>query len=313
MEFRILGPLEALEGDRVVPVGGGRQRALLALLILNANEVVSTDRLVDELWGERAPPTASKAVRNHVSSLRRALESDGRAGGDGLLVTRGSGYELRLEPGSLDLDQFERLLAEGRRALEQADRREEAREAAWEALALWRGPALADFAFEPFAQAAIARLEERRLVALEERIAADLALGGHVDLVGELEALIAKHPLRERLRGALMLALYRCGRQSEALHVYQETRRILVDELGIEPGPALQRVERSILQQDSALELVPVPKPSSRRCRQRRRSSAARRSSSCCSVVFRMRTPAADACSCSSASRASARAAWRTS
>jgi DNA-binding SARP family transcriptional activator len=182
-----------------------------------------------------------------------------------------------------------------------------------EALALWRGPALAEFAFEPFAQAAIARLEERRLVALEERIAADLALGGHADLVGELEALIAKHPLRERLRGALMLALYRCGRQSEALHVYQETRRILVDELGIEPGPALQRVERSILQQDSALELVPVPEAASRRRRQRRRSSAARRSSSCCSVAFKMRTPAADACSCSSASRASARVAWRTS
>ncbi|HEU5064360.1 MAG TPA: BTAD domain-containing putative transcriptional regulator [Gaiellaceae bacterium] len=247
MEFQILGPLEVRDGDRTIPLAGGKQRAVLALLILNANETVSIDRLVDELWGERAPATAPKVVQNHVSQLRRIL-------GDGLLETHGSGYTLRLEHGSLDLDRFEQFLEEGRRARAREDA-QAASELLSEALALWRGPPLADFAFESFAQTEISRLEERRLVALEERIEADLALGRHADVVGELEALSAKHPLRERLRGQLMLALYRSGRQSEALHVYQQARRTLVDELGIEPGPGLQQLERAILQQDSALDL----------------------------------------------------------
>jgi DNA-binding SARP family transcriptional activator len=250
MEFRILGPLEVRDRDRPIPLPSGKQRALLALLILNANEPVSTERLVEELWGERAPATAAKVVQNHISQLRRVLQ-------DGLLVTRGSGYALRLDSDSLDVNCFEQRLGEGRRALDGGDARA-ASELLADALSLWRGPPLADFAFENFAQTEIARLEERRLAAVEERIEADLALGRHSDLVGELEALISKHPLRERLRGQLMLALYRSGRQSEALHVYQETRRALVDELGIEPGPALQQLERSILQQDSRLDLGPT-------------------------------------------------------
>src|SRR5918994_37357 len=250
MEFRILGPLDIRDGDRTIPVGGGRQRRLLGLLILNANEAVSTDRIVEELWGERAPPTAPKVVQNHVSQLRRVLTNT-------VLVTEGSGYTLRLEPGSLDLDRFEQLMREGRGALARDDAHA-ASAMLREALALWRGPPLADFAFDSFAQTEIARLEERRLVALEERIEADLALGLHVDLVAELEALIARYPLRERLRGQLMLALYRSGRQSEALRVYQEARRALVEELGIEPGPALRQLERAVLGQDAGLELSPT-------------------------------------------------------
>jgi DNA-binding SARP family transcriptional activator len=248
MEFRILGPLEVHDGDRAISVGGGRQKALLALLVLNANETVSTDRLVEELWGELAPATATKVVQNHISQLRRAFA-------DGLLVTEGSGYTLRLEPGSVDLDRFERLLEEGRHALARSDA-QRASDRLREALALWRGPPLADFAFESFAQTEIARLEERRLVALEERIEADLGLGLNADLVGEVEALITKHPLRERLRGQLMLALYRGGRQSEALTAYQEARQTLVDELGIEPGRPLRELHQAILQQDPALDLA---------------------------------------------------------
>jgi DNA-binding SARP family transcriptional activator/tetratricopeptide (TPR) repeat protein len=251
MEFRILGPLEIRDGQQSIAVGGGRERALLALLLLNANEPVSIDRLVDELWREDAPASAAKVVQNHVSRLRRKL-------GDGLLVTEGSGYALRLEPGSLDVDRFEQLLEEGRQALA-GDAAPSASALLREALALWRGGPLSDFTFEPFAQTEIARLEERRLVALEERIEADLALGRHADVVGELEVLIAEHPLRERIRGQLMLALYRSRRQAEALAAYQDARRALVDELGIEPSPELQQLERAILQQDSALEFRAPP------------------------------------------------------
>lgn len=253
MEFRILGSLEVREGDRTIPLGGGKQRGVLALLLMNANESVSVDRLVDGLWGERVPATAHKAVQNHVSRLRRAL-------GNGLLLTRGSGYALELHPGQLDLDRFEELLELGRRALASGDANSAA-EQLHEALALWRGPPLADFTFEPFAQAEIARLEERRLVAVEERIDADLALGRHADLVGELESLIADHPLRERLHRQLMLALYRSRRQAEALAAFQNARRVLVDQLGIDPSPELQELERAILRQDPALELRREPKP----------------------------------------------------
>jgi len=253
MEFRILGPLEVRAGDQTISLGGGRQRALLALLILHANETVSTDRLVEELWGERAPATAAKVVQNHVSQLRRSFT-------DGLLVTEGSGYTLRLEPGSVDLDRFEQLLGEGRGALAGGDP-EQASGLLREALALWRGPPLADFAFEPFAQTEIARLEERRLAALEERIEADLALGRHADLVGELEALVKEHPLRERLRSQLMLCLYRSGRQAEALEVYQAGRTALVEELGIEPGRPLRELHQAILQQDPALDPAAAVEP----------------------------------------------------
>jgi DNA-binding SARP family transcriptional activator len=249
MEFRILGPLDVRNGDQAVELAGGKQRALLALLILNANETVSTDRIVEELWGERSPQTAAKVIQNHVSQLRRGL-------GDGRLVTQASGYRLLVEPGSLDLDRFEDLLAKGRGALERGDA-ETAAGLLRESLALWRGSPLADVAFEPFAEAEIARLEERRLVAVEDRIEADLALGRHADLVGELEALIAKHPLRERLRAQLMLALYRSGRQSEALAAYQDARSTLVEELGIEPGRALRDLHQAVLNQDPGLDLAP--------------------------------------------------------
>src|SRR5262245_20575235 len=246
MEFRILGPLDVRNGDQAVELAGGKQRALLALLILNANETVSTDRIVEELWGERSPQTAPKVIQNHVSQLRRVL-------GDGLLVTEGSGYRLSIEPGTLDVDRFEELLAEGRSALERGDA-ESAAGLLREALDLWRGSPLADVAFEPFAQGEIARLEERRLVAVEERIEADLALGRHDDLVGELESLVTKNPLRERLRAQLMLALYRSGRQSEALAAYQEARSTLVEELGIEPGRPLRELHQAILNQDPLLD-----------------------------------------------------------
>src|SRR5215831_11660648 len=257
MEFRILGPLDVRNGDHAVDLASGRQRALLTLLILSANETVSTDRIVEELWGERSPQTAPKVIQNHVSQLRRAL-------GDGLLVTEGSGYRLRLEPGDLDVDRFEERLAEGRSALDRGDA-EAAAGLLRESLELWRGTPLADVAFEPFAQGEIARLEERRLVAVEERIEADLALCRHDDLVGELESLVAKNPLRERLQAQLMLALYRSGRQSEALAAYQDARSTLVEELGIEPGSALQELERAMLRQDPSLIAAGARAPAKQR------------------------------------------------
>jgi DNA-binding SARP family transcriptional activator len=205
VEFRILGPLEARDGGREVPLGGPKQRALLAALLLRANEVVPSDRLIDDVWGEDSPEDAAAALRVNVSRLRKALPHD-------VLTTRSPGYVLRVEPDALDLQRFERLVDEGRTLLARglaADSSERLRDA----LSLWRGPALADFAYESFAQAAIARLEEIKLSANELRIEADLALARHDELVGELEALVAEHPLRERLRTQLMTALYRSGRQ----------------------------------------------------------------------------------------------------
>jgi predicted ATPase/DNA-binding SARP family transcriptional activator len=251
MEFRILGRLEVVAGDHPVAVTAAKPRALLALLLLHPNEPVASDRLIDELWGGRPPPSARKVLQTYVMQLRRAL-------GDGMLVTQPAGYELHVEPGALDLQRFEALVTEAR----ESDPGVAALKLR-EALALWRGPPFADFIYEPFAQREIARLEELRLAALEERIEADLALGRHAELVGELEALLAEHPLRERLRGQLMLALYRSGRQSEALKVYRDTRSQLVDELGIEPSPTLQDLERAILAQDPALDVAPVPERAS--------------------------------------------------
>ena len=242
MEFRILGPLEVWDEGGEVSLGGPKPRALLAVLLLHPNEVVPADRLIDELWGEDSPERAAAALRVNVSRLRKALPQD-------VLTTRSPGYVIRVEPDELDLHRFERLVDEGRSLLARglaADASERLRDA----LSLWRGPALADFAYESFAQAAIARLEEIRLAAVELRIDADLALGRHDELVGELEALVAEHPLRERLRRYLMTALYRSGRQAEALDAYQDARRALVDELGIDPSPALQELERAILRQD---------------------------------------------------------------
>ncbi|HSI79720.1 MAG TPA: BTAD domain-containing putative transcriptional regulator [Solirubrobacterales bacterium] len=243
-------------------VGPPQQRAVLALLLLNANEVVSRDRIIDELWGADPPATAAKLVQLYVSRLRKAIASDPAAAGD-VVVTRTPGYLLQVDPDQLDLDRFERLVAEGRRALREG-RHREADERLREALALWRGPPLADFTFELFAEVEIGRLEELRLEALEDRIEADLALG-RGDLVGELESLIARHPLREKLRGQLMLALYRSGRQSEALEAYRDTRGTLVDEVGVEPGPDLRRLERAILAQDPALDHRDVTEAASER------------------------------------------------
>jgi DNA-binding SARP family transcriptional activator len=240
MEFRILGPLEVIEGDRSLALGGARQRALLALLLTRPNEVVSTDHLVDELWGAHPPMQAMNTIQQYVSKLRKTLGPD-------RIVTRPPGYLIRVGPEELDLERFERLVTEGG-----ADSLEEA-------LALWRGPAFADLAYESFAQEETARLEELRLTAQERRIDADLERGRSADLIAELEQLTAQYPLRERLRGQLMLAMYRSGRQAEALAVYQAARSALVEELGIEPAPALQELERAILRQDPELDLKVEP------------------------------------------------------
>jgi DNA-binding SARP family transcriptional activator/ABC-type branched-subunit amino acid transport system substrate-binding protein/streptogramin lyase len=253
MDFRILGPLEVADEGRRVELGGRKQRALLAILLVHANEVVSADKLIDELWAETPPPTAAKTLQAHVSRLRRSINVDGSPKGQGgPLVTRGQGYILKVEPGQLDAERFQRLLEDGRRALARGEAGFAAQKLD-EALALWRGPALADFVYESFAQEEIARLEELRLGALEERLEAELALGRHAEVVAELEALLARHPLRERLRGQLMLALYRSGRQAEALEVYQRGRRALAEELGLEPSQPLQRLERQILGHDPEL------------------------------------------------------------
>jgi DNA-binding SARP family transcriptional activator len=247
LEFRILGPLEVVDGDRPLTLKGSRLRALLVLLLTSANEVVSADRLIDELWGAQPPRAASNALQYHVSQLRKALASEN------VIETREPGYLIRLESDQLDLLRFERLLADAQNAPP-----DDAARLLEEALALWRGPALADLAREPFAQAEIRRLEELRLIAVERRVDADLALGRRSELVAELEALGREHPYREALRAQLMLALYGSGRQAEALDVYRETRRLLVEELGIEPGPAIQQLEQAILRQDPALD-SPAP------------------------------------------------------
>jgi len=260
VEFRLLGPLEAVVDGVPVVLGPPQQRAVLALLLLNANEVVSRDRIVDELWGERPPATAAKLVQVYVSALRKLLDPD-----RSLLLTRPPGYLLRVEPEGLDLQRFERLVAQGRAALAEGSAAT-AGERFHEALALWRGPALADLAFAPFAQAEIGRLEDRRLDAVCDRIEADLALG-RGGVVGELEALVAEHPLRERLRGQLMLALYRSGRQAEALAAYQDARRALVDGLGLEPGRELRELEQAILRQDPGLDPAAPTEPEPDRAR----------------------------------------------
>ena len=245
MQFRILGPLEVADGDSVIPLPGTKQRALLALLLLNANEVVSADRLIDELWGDDAPGSGRSALQVRVSQLRKALGATGSQ-----IVTRAPGYVLRLDAEQLDLSRFERLVAEAAAAPPSV-----ATAKLREALALWRGPPLADLAYEAFAQPAIARLEELRLAAIESRVDADLALGRHAEVVAELEALVREHPVRENPRAQLMLALYRSGRQADALAVYQSVRRALVDELAIEPGLSLRELEQAILRQDPSLQV----------------------------------------------------------
>jgi WD40 repeat protein/DNA-binding SARP family transcriptional activator len=248
VEYRILGPLEAVRDEEVVALGAAQQRALLAVLVLQEGKPVSIEQLIDELWGDQAPATAAKTVQVYVSQLRKALGADA-------IVTHGRSYRLAIEPEQVDAVRFDALRSEGRRALSDGDAAR-ARDRLCSALGLWRGEALADFAYEPFAQAAIGRLREAHLGALEDRIDADLALGGDGELIGELESLIASYPLQERLRGQLMVALYRAGRQADALAVYRQTSELLRDELGLEPGRSLQELERLILEQDIALDSI---------------------------------------------------------
>ena len=247
LEIRILGPLEVWDGEKAVELGGQRQRAVLALLAIHIGEVVPSDRLITYLWGETPPRTAATSLQNAVSQLRKALGSD-------VVETRAPGYALNAETNAVDARRFEQLVSEARSA--DADRRIAL---VGEALQLWRGPPLADFPYEAFAQNEAARLEELRLTAVEERIDAELELGEAAELVGELEQLVRENPLRERPRGQLMVALYRNGRQAEALQAYQEARKMLVDELGIEPTPTLQQLHASILRQESALQPQVVP------------------------------------------------------
>ena len=252
MKFRILGPLEVSDGDRVIAVGGGRQRALLALLLLRPNEVVSADRLLDELWEGSPPEGARTTLRSHISRLRKTLGDTEEV----KLLARPPGYVLELDPDQLDAARFQRLVTDGRQALARSDL-PAASATLRQALDLWRGPALTEFTSALWSQAEITRLEELRLAAIEDRVEADLAMGCHGEVVGELEMLVSEHPLRERLWSQLILALYRSGRQAEALQAYQQVRRHLTEDLGIEPSLALRRLEEDVLLQRPELEWAP--------------------------------------------------------
>ncbi|HEY1563226.1 MAG TPA: BTAD domain-containing putative transcriptional regulator [Gaiellaceae bacterium] len=245
IRYLILGPLEVRDGETEVALRGGQQRRLLTILLLHNGEAVSSDRLIDELWRGRPPETAAKALQGYVSSLRKQL-------GQEAVETVGAGYRLTVAAEDVDARHFEELMAEAR-SLERAPGAAKLREA----LALWRGPALADFAYEDFARHEIERLDELRSTGIERRIDLELALGQHVDLVPELEALVRMHPLRERLRGHLMVALYRSGRQADALDAYRDARAVLRDELGLEPSEELQALQRAILDHDPSLAAPP--------------------------------------------------------
>jgi DNA-binding SARP family transcriptional activator/ABC-type transport system substrate-binding protein len=279
MEFRILGPLEVRSGGHSLPLGGPKQRAVLALLLLGANRVVSRERLIAELWPDALGRDAEHALTLQISRLRKVLSATGE--GEPRVITRSPGYVLRVEHDELDLDRYERLVAEGRAALA-AGNTETAVARLREAESLWRGRPLADLEFEPFARLDVDRLEEQYLTGVEERIEAELAIGRHRSLVPELERLVGEHPLRERLRADLMRALYASSRQAEALAVYTETRKLLVDELGIEPSESLRELERMILNQDTDLIVAtapaPPPRPAGHRDEDRLRSQRGLRS-----------------------------------
>ena len=249
MEYRVLGPLEVVDNGRRLNLGGAKQQAVLASLLVHADQTVALEQLVDELWDEAPPETAPKTIRVYVSRLRKLLR-------DGAIERRPGGYVLRLNGDRVDLRQFEQYADEGRLALAAGDPRQAA-DLLRQALNLWRGPALAGLGSETLRHEAV-RLEELRLRTLEDRLEADLACGRHRDLVGELQALVAEQPLRQRPRAQLMLAFYRSGRAGEALEVYRQTHRLLVDELGIDPGEELRALERAILRSDPALELPTI-------------------------------------------------------
>ena len=251
MEFRILGLLEVIDGDRPVFLPSAKAKIVLAMLVSRANSVVSADELMVGLWADGRPATAANTLQTYVSQLRKAL-------GASFIATRSPGYVLTVDPSQIDAVRFERLVDEGRRLLRTDPRRADS--ALKEALDLWRGPALADFTFDTFASAEIARLEELRLVAVEERMEAELALGRHNQLAGALRQLVDEHPLRERFWSQLMIALYRSGRQAEALRAYGELRRTMRAELGIQPSPAIRRLEEAMVLQERQLEWTP-PEP----------------------------------------------------
>ena len=259
LEFRILGVLEVVDNGRPVHIGASKERALLAELVLHPNQIVSRERLMEVVWGESAPATATATLNTYVCHLRAALEPGReRRSSPRLLLTREPGYLLAVDPERVDGVRFERLAAEGSRALSAGDP-DAAAVTLRTALALWRGEALADFVYEPFARADAIRLEELRLTTIEERVEADLALGRHHDLVPEVRRLLDEQPLRERLWGQLMLALYRCGRQTEALQAYGELRSVLLEEYGIDPSPALRRLEDDVLHQRPELQAPAAP------------------------------------------------------
>ena len=254
VEFGILGPLEVRRSGSAVPLGGPRQRAVLALLLLEANRIVSMDRLAEDVWGGDPPDGWARTLQTYVFHLRQALEPDrARGAAGGVLVTSGRGYLLRVDREHLDAELFQDGLTAGWAALD-AGRYAEAAQTLRTALDLWRSPVLADLADYAFTRPEAARLEELRLAATEARIDADLALGRHDALTAELKQLVADHPLRERLHGQLMLALYRCGRQADALAAYRRVRDLLAGELGIDPGEPLRCLHASVLAQDPALD-----------------------------------------------------------
>src|SRR3954451_11923136 len=259
LKYRILGPLDVRGEQGAVAVGASKLRAVRAVLLLHANEPVSAERLALALWGQEALAGAVRTVHVYVSRLRKML------GDPALIETTPAGYRLQVRPGELDLERFEFGVEAGRRALA-AGTPDQAVVLLREALQLWRGPALAELEVEPFAQAEIARLEERRLAAIEARLEAELSAGADASLVSELRQLVAEHPERERLAGQLMLALYRSGRQTEALAAYRHARAVLVDRVGIEPGSELRQLHQAILRQDAALDAprAPVPSPARR-------------------------------------------------
>jgi DNA-binding SARP family transcriptional activator len=258
VRFHVLGPMEVHGGREVIDIGPRMVRAVLASLLIEANRPVTSDRLVDQLWGERPPPTAMSSLQVHVSALRRVLEPERRRGeSPSVVVTQGAGYLLRVSPDEVDAMRFEAATLEASRLLA-GGQPEPARERTDEALRLWRGQPYADLAFESFIQPEIARLEQLRSVALETAMEAELARGHHAAVLAELERLVGLHPLRERLRELFILALYRSGRQAEALRAYQDARRTLVEELGIEPRASLRQLEADILRHSPSLEWRPA-------------------------------------------------------